>query len=228
MSAKEGRCLGLIGGLGPGATVHYYRALIAAHDAAGRVPRMLIAHADVNRVMTAAAAKDFGGLADYLAGLIGNMRAGGAEMTAIVALTPLICVPQLAPISPLPLIVMVAEVAAEIRARGLMRVAMFGTRFTVETRMFGRLDGFDVVMPQPNEIELIHSIYADVVAARSTPAQIDGLRRLARTFIERDGAEAILLAGTDLSTVFDATNIDFPAIDCAGVHIRAITKRLLA
>jgi aspartate racemase len=228
MTGKEGRCLGLIGGLGPGATVHYYRELLAAHEAQARVPRMLIAHADVNRVMAAAGAKDFVGLADYLAGLIGSMKAGGAEMTAIVALTPHICVPQLTPISPLPLIDMVSEVAAEIRARGLKRVAMFGTRFTVETRMFGRLSGIDVVMPKPDEIELVQNIYADVVAARSTPTQIDGLRRLARTFIERDGAEAILLAGTDLSTVFDPTNIDFPAIDCAAVHIKAITKRLLA
>ena len=228
MTGKDGRCLGLIGGLGPGATVHYYRELLAAHAAQGRVARMLIAHADVNRVMAAAGAKDFVGLADYLAGLIGNMKAGGAEMTAIVALTPHICVPQLTPISPLPLIDMVSEVAAEIRARGLKRVAMFGTRFTVETRMFGRLDGIDVVMPQPDEIELIHNVYADVVAARSTPTQIDGLRRLARIFMERDGAEAVLLAGTDLSTVFDESNIDFPAIDCAAVHIRAIVKMLLA
>jgi aspartate racemase len=227
MSAKEGRCLGLIGGLGSGATVYYYRGLLAEHEAAGRVPRMLIAHADVNRVMTAAGAKDFAGLADYLAGLIGDVKAGGAEMTAIVALTPHICVPQLTPISPLPLIDMVSEVATEISARGLQRVAMFGTRFTVETRMFGRLDNVDVVMPKPDEIELIHNTYADVVAARSTSTQIDGLRRLAHTFIERDGAEAILLAGTDLSTVFDQTNIDFPAIDCAAVHIRAITQRLL-
>jgi aspartate racemase len=227
MSAKEGRCLGLIGGLGSGATVYYYRGLLAEHEAAGRVPRMLIAHADVNRVMTAAGAKDFAGLADYLAGLIGDVKAGGAEMTAIVALTPHICVPQLTPISPLPLIDMVSEVAAEISARGLQRVAMFGTRFTVETRMFGRLDSVDVVMPKPDEIELIHNTYADVVAARSTSTQVDGLRRLAHTFIERDGAEAILLAGTDLSTVFDKTNIDFPAIDCAAVHIRAITQRLL-
>jgi aspartate racemase len=228
MRAKEGRCLGLIGGLGPGATIHYYRALLAAHEAALRVPRMLIAHADVNRVMTAAGAKDFGGLADYLAELIGDMRAGGAEMTAIVALTPHICVPQLTPVSPLPLIDMVSEVAAEISRRGLKRVAMFGTRFTVETRMFGRLDGVDVVMPKPDEIELIHDTYADVVAARSTPMQIDALRRLAHTFVDRDGAEAILLAGTDLSTVFDETNIDFPAIDCAGVHIKAIAERMLA
>jgi aspartate racemase len=228
MSGKEARCLGLVGGLGPGATIHYYRELLAAHTAQERVARMLIAHADVNRVMAAAGAKDFGGLADYLAGLIGNTRAGGAEMTAIVAITPHICVPQLTPISPLPLIDMVSEVAAEISARGLKRVAMFGTRFTVETRMFGRLGGVDVVMPQPDEIELIHNTYADVVAARSTPAQIDALRPLAHTFVERDGAEAILLAGTDLSMVFDATNVDFPAIDCAGVHIRAITKLLLA
>jgi aspartate racemase len=228
MSAKEGRCLGLIGGLGPGATVYYYRGLLAAHEARARVPRMLIAHADVSRVMTAAGAKDFAGLADYLAGLIGDMKAGGAEMTAIVALTPHICVPQLTPISPLRLIDMVSEVATEISARGLKRVAMFGTRFTVETRMFGRLDSVEVVMPKPDEIELIHNTYADVVAGRSTPAQIDALRRLARTFIERDGAEAILLAGTDLSTVLDATNIDFPAIDCAAVHIRAITKMLLS
>jgi aspartate racemase len=226
--STEGRCLGLIGGLGPGATVHYYRELLAAHEAQACVPRMLIAHADVNRVMAAAGAKDFVSLADYLAELIGSMKAGGAEMTAIVALTPHICVPQLIPISPLPLIDMVSEVAAEIRARGLKRVAMFGTRFTIETRMFGRLNGIDVVMPKLDEIELIHNTYTDVVAARSTPAQIDRLRRLARTFIERDGAEAILLAGTDLSTVFDENNIDFPAIDCAGVHIKAIAKMLLA
>lgn len=228
MSSTEGRCLGLVGGLGPGATVYYYRELLAAHAAQGRVPRMLIAHADVSRVMAAAGAKDFGGLADYLAGLIGSMKAGGAELTAIVALTPHICIPQLTPISPLPLIDMVSEVAAEISARKLKRVAMFGTRFTVETRMFGRLEGVDVVMPKPDEIALIQTIYADVVAGRSTPTQVDALRRLARIFIERDGAEAILLAGTDLSTVFDQSNIDFPAIDCAGVHIKAITERLLA
>jgi aspartate/glutamate racemase len=46
--------------------------------------------------------------------------------------------------------------------------------------------------------------------------------------MQRDGAEAILLAGTDLSTVFNATNTGFPALDCAAVHIKAITKRLLS
>ena len=54
---NEARCLGLIGGLGPGATIHYYRELIAAHQAQGRIPRLLIAHADVNRALALAGAE---------------------------------------------------------------------------------------------------------------------------------------------------------------------------
>jgi aspartate racemase len=225
--SNESRCLGLVGGLGPGATIHYYRELLAAHAAQGRVARMLIAHADVNRVLALAGANDRDGLARYLADIIASLKAGGAELTAMVAVTPHICAPQLVPISPLPLVDMATEVASALRTEGLKRVALFGTRFTVETSMFGRLDGIDIAMPRPDEITQIHDTYIDVVAGRHTAAQIEGLRGLAKTLIARDGAETILLAGTDLSMVFNAENAGFPMIDCAGVHIAAIMKRLL-
>ena len=227
MSGKEGRVLGLIGGLGPGATVHYYRGLIAAHEAESRVARMIIAHADVNRARPLAEANRLDELARYLAGLIDSTAAGGAEMAAIVAITPHICAPQLAPLLRVPLIDMVAEVAQAIRARGLKRVALLGTRSTVESRMFGRLD-VEVVMPRPDEIAFINDCYLDVVYDRSTPETIDRLRELARTLIRRDGAEAVLLAGTDLSMVLNEGNAGFPTVDCAGVHIAAITRRLLS
>ena len=137
MTGREGRCLGLIGGLGPGATVHYYRGLLAAHAAQGRVARMLIAHADVDHGRPLAEANKLDELARYLAGFIDSTAAGGAEMAAIVAVTPHICTAQLLPLLRIPLIDMVAEVAREVRARGLKRIALFGTRPTVESRMFG-------------------------------------------------------------------------------------------
>ena len=90
--------------------------------------------------------------------------------------------------------------------------------------MFGRL-GVDVVMPKPDEIAFIHDRYLDVVYDRSTPEKIDRLRELAHTLIKRDGAEAVLLAGTDLSMVMNEENAGFPTLDCAGVHIAEITKR---
>jgi aspartate racemase len=225
--SKESRCLGLVGGLGPGATVHYYRAIVAAHAAKGRAARMLIAHADVDRVLALAGANDLDALARYLAGVIADLKAGGAELAATVAITPHICAPQLARLSPLPFIDIVTEVSAAVRAKGLKRVALFSTRVTVETAMFGRLGDIDVVMPQPDEVETIHSTYVDIVAARQTAAQVDRLRELARTLVARDGVDAILLAGTDLSTVFDENNAGFPLLDCASVHITAIMRRLI-
>jgi aspartate racemase len=227
MAGTEARCLGLIGGLGPGATVLYYRELIAAIEKQGRVPRLLIAHADINAVYAAVTAKDYDALARYLAGLIANMAAGGAEFTAIVAATPHICAPQLVALSPLPLVNMLSEVAAAVRAKGFKRVALLGTRFTVETRMFGSLGDIEVVMPQPDEIDQIHRIYMNIVAGRGTEAQNDELRDLAHKFITRDGAQAVLLAGTDLSIALNESNAGFPAIDCARVHIDAIVKRLI-
>jgi len=227
-TAKPGRCLGLIGGLGPGATVHYYRELIAGHERQRRVPRLLIAHADIQRVYALVIAKDFEGLASYLAGLIGNMAAGGAEFTAIVAATPHICASQLEASSSLPLINMLTEVRAAVNARGLKRVALLGTRFTIETQMFGSLDGIETIMPAAREIERIQDIYKDFVEGRGSQAQADELREFARTFVTRDGAESVLIAGTDLSPVFTESNAGFPMIDCARVHIDAIVKRLLA
>ncbi|HXZ22767.1 MAG TPA: aspartate/glutamate racemase family protein [Pseudolabrys sp.] len=225
--SKEGRCLGLIGGLGPDATVYYYRELVAAFAKHDRVLRLLIAHADYNRVYATVTAKDYDDLAHYLAGLIANMAAAGAEVSAIVAVTPHICAAQLAAISPLPLVNILNEVPQVVHARDLKRVALLGTRFTLETRMFGCLDDIEVVMPSVDEIERIHQGYVDFVTGRGSDARRGELRQLAQTFVTRDGAQAVLIAGTDLSTVFTESNAGFPMIDCARVHIQAIVQRLL-
>jgi aspartate racemase len=225
--SREGRTLGLIGGLGPSATIYYYRGLIAAHAAAGRVARMLIAHADVDHGRPLAEAGKLDELARYLNGFIDATAAGGAEMAAIVAVTPHICSAQLLPLLRIPLIDMVSVVADEVRARGLKRIALLGTRSTVQSRMFGRL-GVEVVVPRLEEIDAINTAYLDVVYDRNTSATLDRLREVARTLMKRDGAESVLLAGTDLSMVMNEADAGFPTIDCAGVHVREITRRLLA
>ena len=102
-----------------------------------------------------------------------------------------------------------------------------GTRFTLETRMFGCLGDIEVVMPSADEIDKIHQCYVDFVTGRGSDARRDELRRMAQTFVRRDGAQAVLIAGTDLSTVFTESNAGFPLIDCAQVHIDAIVQRLL-
>jgi aspartate racemase len=217
----------LIGGLGVGATVYYYRELVKAHASGGFVPNLLIMHADVNRVLRYAATGDIAQMADYLLVLIRRLEAAGAKVAAIPSITPHLCEPELIPRSPIPLVSLVDEIVEEVRRRELRRVALFGTRFTIETRLFGRLTAVDVVTPKTAEIEFVHQIYLQIVNAGSgTEEQYQGLRQVAHTLLERENVEAIILAGTELSLIFNEGNLDFPHIDGSRLHLDAIMRQL--
>jgi aspartate racemase len=220
-----GRCIGLIGGLGVGAAVHYYRELAKAHAARGSILNLVMAHANGDRVRAALEASDKVGLASYLAGLIDRLQAAGAEFAVVPAVAPHIAIAELIELSPLPMVNLITELTREVEARQFRRVALFGTRYAVESKLFGHLNHLDVVAPQPGEVDYIHSTYYQVVdTGTSTPAQREGLTCLAHKLIERDGVEAIILAGTDLALVFDESNIDFPHIDGARIHLETIMR----
>jgi aspartate racemase len=187
---------------------------------------MLIAHADVVRVLKAVGDGDLTGLAHYLSQLISQLADGGAEVAAISAITPHICIPKLLPLSALPLVDLIAETDHAIRAKRLKRVALFGTRISMETGLFGRLKDVELVRLKPDELSLVHDAYLQIVAAGQGSKEIfDELRTLAQRLRQRDGAEAIALAGTELSLVFNEANTDFPAIDCAHIHVEAIADQ---
>jgi aspartate racemase len=207
------RKLGLIGGLGPGATIHYYRELALAEPG-----EMLLIHADMAFALSKVTAGDLDSLAVYFAGLIERLAHGGAEIAAISAITPHICIRELQKISVLPLVNIIDEIAAEIHARGYKRVALFGTRFVVQSRMFGMLEGVEVIVPE--QVDAIHEAYMQTVAGSTEGRAI--LSEIAQQLT----VDAVVLAGTDLALIFDETNTGFPNIDGAKVHIQAILREL--
>jgi len=202
----EGRCLGLIGGLGPAATIHYYRELVKAHAAHDSVLRLLMLHADVNRVLNDVERGDFLALAEYLGDCVRSLSEAGADVAAVSAVTPHICAPDFERIAPLPIVNLVDEVVREVQQRGLRRVALFGTRFTVTSGLFGQLRTVVVVPPHRQELDYIHSVYVRLVqTGAGAQEDHDGLTAVARRLRARDGVEAIILAGTELSLVFSET-----------------------
>jgi aspartate racemase len=221
--------VGLIGGLGVGAAVIYYRAIAAGCADRGTVPRMSIVHADAPTALAHVAAGRIDELADYLAGFVAELRSVGARFFAIPAVTPHIALDRLTKLDPMPVIDMLDVTARGLRERGLSRIALFGTRFTIETALFGALDAFDVVSPRPQEIDEIHRVYLELVTAgRTSAAGVEALRDIARAIRRRDRIDAVVLAGTDLNLIFDEASAGFPAFDCASAHIKAILDRATA
>jgi aspartate racemase len=224
----KGRCIGLLGGLGVGAAVHYYQHLAQAHDQRGRTLDLVMAHAETSRIFEYIHAANPRGMAEYLNGFLHRLKAAGAEFGVVPAVTPLYCLSELTARSPLPLINMADTVAAELAARAAQRIAIFGTRFVIESGFYGLLSDVEVIRPQPDEIDLIHTIYTQLLRdRRGSDAQHQQLTTLANTLIARDQIDTILIAGTDLSLVFNESNTDFPHIDCAAVHLNAIVSALL-
>jgi aspartate racemase len=224
---KNSRCLGLIGGLGVGATVHYYERLARGCEKLGYALGIVITHAQTPRVFAYVEARDRTGLAEYLNGYIRRMQAAGAEMAVIPAITPLFCAKELAATSALPIVSLLDPLNRELAARKSRRVAIFGTRFVIESDLFGELSGVEVVSPAPDEIDLIHKTYVEL-AATGEPSveEHQQLTSLAHRLVTREAVDAILLAGTDLTVLFNENNTDFPHVDCAALHIREILREV--
>ena len=222
----DSRHIGLIGGLGVGAAVIYYRAIVSGCVDRGSVPRMTIVHAHAPTALAHVAAGRFDELADYLADFVAELHSVGTEFFAIPAVTPHIALGPLTKHDSLPIVDMLEVTARGLRERGFSRIALFGTRFTIETALFGVLDAFDVVPPRPQEIDEIHRVYLELAtAAHTSAAGVKALRDIARAIRQRDRVDAVVLAGTDLNLIFDEASAGFPAFDCASAHIGAILDR---
>ena len=221
-------CIGIVGGLGVGATVHYYEKITEACKARGVAPDLVFVHADVDHGQDLVRAGKLGALADYLATFIDRLGRAGADAAVLPAVTPHICIAQLERRVRLPIISIVDPIKAELQARRIRRVALLGTIFTMQGSLWGQLEGVEIVKPRPEEMDFIGKAYQRILdTQQADPSDAAGLRRIAAELQHRDGVAAILLAGTDLALMFDEANAGFPAIDVARLHIEAIVERLV-
>jgi len=219
--------IGLLGGLGVGAAIHYYRELAAAHDDVRQPMQLAMVHASISRATNYASQGDRLGLAAYLSGFLGQLKAAGATIGVLPAVTPHLCIDELKAITPIPVIDLTKVVSDHLQERKLSKVALFGTRFVVESKMYGRLQGVDVVRPRESELAFIHEAYTQLAySGRASEEHRERFVSLATTLQERDGVEAIVLAGTDFALMFNAGNTPFPHVDCARAHIAVIIRAM--
>jgi aspartate racemase len=221
-------CIGIVGGLGVGATIHYYEKITADCAARGIVPDLVFNHADANTGQGFVREGRLDRLGDYLARYIDRLAAGGAAAVAIPAVTPHIAIAEIRQRTRVPLIDIVETIGTELRRRRLKRVALFGTIFTMQGSLWGQMTDAEIVKPQPDEMKFVGEAYQRLLDTRTpAPGDVERLRAIAADLQRRDGVESILLAGTDLAVIFDETTAGFPCIDVARLHIDAIVACLV-
>ncbi len=97
----------------------------------------------------------------------------------------------------------------------------------METQLFGRLKEFEIVGLPESDTDTVASIYK-LIAERehATTEQFNTVSAIAQKAVTVSGADAVILAGTDFSFVFNETNTNFPCIDGARAHISALIEAM--
>jgi aspartate racemase len=226
------RRVGLVGGTSWVSSAHYYRALNegVAHELGGNssAPVTLwsvefgefarMQHdgdwAGVSRVLCAAARRLVDAGCDGIALAANTTHLVADDVREVIGSTPL-----------LDLVDLTARAVADRRCVGLL-----GTQFTMSASMFpDRLarDGIDVVLPSADQQVRVHEVIydeltRDVVTEQARADYLAIIDKLAA-----DGAEAVLLACTELAMLDLAGDSSLPLVDTTDVHCRALVDFML-
>jgi len=224
--------VGIVGGLGPESTIDYYRRILERWkgEDPSTMPPIVIDSLDVTRALTLVAT-DRAALVDYLRESLRRLAGAGAGFIAMTANTPHIVFDELAAKSPVPLLSIVETCAEEARRRGMHRLLLLGTRFTMEASFYPTVFArhrVDVVVPAEPDRDWIHARYVGelLVGSFREETRREFTALVARMCGEHE-IDGVILGGTELPLLLDAPEIaGVPVLDTTALHVAAIVRRM--
>jgi aspartate racemase len=213
--------IGLIGGIGPAATVVYYQRLCAAMAARGAPLELTLVQADIHALIANNLADRREAQAVIYAGLIDRLKAAGAGCAAITSIGGHFCFAETVARSSLPLVSAVEPLDEFFVAEGIGCVGLLGTRVVMRTKLYGQLVRTRAIALE-DEIESLGQMYQDMAVAGTCDAATRARFLEAGQRLVDQGAEAVVLAGTDLGLAFDGQETPYRVIDALDVHVEVL------
>lgn len=223
--------IGIIGGQGPVSTADMYMRIINNFQSAygakniGDYPPMLIASLPTDDLISGLETKDW--LVKQISPSIKLFDDYGAEIIAIACNTLHAIYDELAKLTDTHIIHLPNTVAQEVARQNYKCVGILGTNTTVQHRLYeSHLDDHSIKYLYPESFEqnellkLIYQINAgEIIDQTILPALVNHL--------SSRGADAVVLACTELPTILDNYNLDelsAKLIDCNEIYAQEIAR----
>ena len=227
------KTIGIVGGLGPESTVDYYRFIIAEYRRRrgdNSCPPILIDSLDVAKGIALVTANELDALADYLVGSLERLARGGADFALLSANTPHIVFDEVRRRSPLPLISIVEAARDEAQRLGMTRLGLFGTGFTMRGRFYPEVfsrAGMELIVPAEDDLAFIHDKYLnELLKNQFLPETRDRMLAAVERLKDR-GAQAVILAGTELPLLLRNAPAALPFLDTTLIHVNAAVDEIM-
>lgn len=222
------KLIGVLGGISPVSTGTYY-ATMNAHTAGRRggrhSARCLIHSVDFGIVEALERKGDWASMIDLLVDGARSLERGGADGVVLACNTMHHVAEHIRGSLGVPFLHIGDALADALLADGRRRVALLGTRFTMEAAFLRdhlASRGIDVVVPTKPERETVHRVIFDelcnhVVSESSQQAYAD----LVAAMATRDRIDAVVLGCTEIGVLVEDLTLAVPAYDTALLHARA-------
>ncbi|AOK04833.1 aspartate/glutamate racemase family protein [Burkholderia sp. AU28942] len=225
------KTIGLIGGMSWESSAEYYRmvnrhskALHGGHHNA----KSVLVTVDFAEIEALQRAHDWAALGERMADAARRLEAAGADLIVLTTNTMHRVYGAIEAAVSLPFLHIADPTGAALRAAGVERVALLGTRYTMELPFYAeRLRdrfGLDVLIPDESARGDVHRIIYDelchgVIDAGSRAAYVTIIEELAQR-----GAQAVILGCTEITLLIGQNDSPLPVFDTTALHAQAAVE----
>jgi|SRR6188474_848473 len=225
--------IGLIGGLTYVSTLEYYRYLneLANEKLGGNESAEIIIYSvNFGEIKKLIEADDWKNISLIICKAAQTIEADGAACLLIGANTMHKIAGDVQAAVKIPVIHIAEAVAKEILKNGLKKIALLGTRYTMQLGFYSghlAMHGIETIIPEQADIDFInYTIYNEFsknVFSPETKARY--LKVISR--LKANGAEGIILGCTEIPMLIKQSDCDIHLFDTAKIHSGAAVDHIL-
>ncbi len=174
---------------------------------------------------------DWDGVADLMLSSAAKLEKSGADFLITPDNTIHRAFQRVAENSPLPWLHIVEEVAAEAKARGFHRLAITGTKYTMEGPVYPEIlarNGFEFLTPSPLDRERINQIIFDELVNGIFRSESLGVFRTVIDRLKAEGCDAVILGCTEIPLLVTPESSPLPTLDSTRLLARAALRKSLS
>jgi aspartate racemase len=225
--------IGLIGGMSWESSLEYYRLLNAGvEDRLGGLHSAKIAMSSVEFAELTALQEGerWDEVADMLSDAARAVEAAGADLLLMCTTAFHRVAEQVEAAVDIPLLHLADVVAAAAQDKGLGKVGLLGTQFTMSRSFFtDRIasHGVEVVIPEEHHHPTVDRIVYDELVHGKV---LDPSRSVMVGLIDElsdAGAQGVILGCTELEMLVHPADIEIPVLACTPLHVNAALDRAL-
>lgn len=228
------KTIGIVGGLGPEATMDYYKELIKcsindSNENVPNYPEIIIYSLNLSHLMRLMQQGNFEEATLYLVKAVESLKKSGADFVAISANTPHLFFSEIQSRSSIPLLSIVnatLEVSIQMQMK---RMALIGTKFTMQQTFYQnefQPAGIELFVPDQEEIEIIHhklftEIELGVFKDETRQLYLDIIQRMKNQY----NLDGVILGCTEFPLLLkEKSYLGIPFLNTTRIHVEKIYR----